>query len=105
MLLLDEALAQTESIKTQFADGNGNPLSTPDTISARAAEVAEVAASTPTDPKSIAGAITDGLTAKDPKGLNDQTMSLKQMTEAAGPILDTFKSILVSIVELDISYC
>ncbi|RAR01321.1 alpha-amylase type a isozyme [Stemphylium lycopersici] len=106
MLLLDTAIAKTEGLRTQFAntdDTSTNSWSSSDFSwmekQKLASEVAEVSAvngpTVPTDPKAMSVAIVDGLTAKDPKGLGDQTMSLKAMAKAAEPILATFESILL----------
>lgn len=101
-------MAKTESLQRHFANTNG-PGTGPTPgggISwlekqAMASEVAEVAAvnapTAPMDPEATASAITEGLTAQDPNGLNVQTMSLKEMTQAAQPILDIFESIRVSV--------
>ena len=105
MELLESALEKTQSLKAHFTDiDNANLEPTSDMnwhekqeMNSEVAELASTDSSkVPASPEVLAQTIVDGLTAKDQKGITDQTGSLAEMAKQAEPIIATFKTILVS---------
>lgn len=106
MHLLYSAISQTQNFGTPYSTAtkdNKAALRTGTSWLDRqniAGEVADAAAANvpgvPLSNEETAKRIADGMTAKDPKSLTDQTKTLTGMTERAEPIIKTFDSILVS---------